>query len=92
MSQHPTDQLIRGLIATRRAATTAEIAAIIARMARAPFSERLASVPLPLRYATYQGRPLGARETSLIIHVVQRAVHEGQWSPDTDGAGYVASR
>lgn len=89
MSQDPTDRLIRDLIRAARLAIGEEIARIIERLATAPFSERLVSVPPPLRAAYYGGRPLARRETSLIVHVVQHSVVEGQWATDTDADAYV---
>jgi hypothetical protein len=65
---HPTDQLIRELIASARAASLDEIAEIVERMATAPFTSRMVRVPTRERGATYQGRPhaithLSSRET-----------------------------
>ena len=89
-SQHPVDVLIRELIATRRAATAGEVAAIVARMASAPFDERAARVRIAERGTTYLGHTLSADEPRLIYHLIKRVVIEGQWSLGTTAADYLA--
>ena len=89
-SQHPADALIRELIATRRAATSAEIAAIIARLASAPFDERPTRVSIAERGMAYLGHTLGAREDSLQYHLTKRVILEEQWAVGTTTASYLA--
>lgn len=89
-SQHPTDRLIRELIRTGRGAAPDEIARIVERMATAPFDTRVIPVPIKFRGLTYRGRTLGARETSLVYHLIKRVVDEHQWVAGTAEADYVA--
>ena len=67
--EHPADRLIREMIATRRRATPEEVAAIVARMANAPFDRRIVPVRVVERGVAYQGHSLGAREDSLRYHL-----------------------
>jgi hypothetical protein len=78
-SQHPVDRLIRELIATRRVASPADVAAILDRMATAPFDPRDLPVPLLLQRLTYLGRTLGNRAPAISIHLVQRVIGDRQW-------------
>lgn len=87
-SQHPTDILIRHLIATGGPATEAEVQVVIDRMAAAPFSRDVYRVPRALRIE-YLGQTLGARADSLSIHLVKRVV-EGQWATGTTTADYLS--
>jgi hypothetical protein len=89
-SQHPTDLLIRELIASGRAATEAEIAAIVDRTARAPFDPRVVPVAAELRGLTYLGQALGPRDSALNTHLVKRVVAEVQWAYGTTAAQYLA--
>jgi hypothetical protein len=89
-SQHPVDRLIRELIASGRAATEAEIAAIVARMAGVPFDPRMVPVAAELRGLTYLGQALGTRDTALNTHLVKRVVAEKQWAYGTTAAQYLA--
>jgi hypothetical protein len=90
LSQHPADRVIRELIATRRRATAAEVAAIVARMANVPFDGRIVSVRAYERGARYQGHRLGAREDSLRYHLIKRVAIEEQWSDGATIHSYLA--
>ncbi len=90
VSQHPVDQLIRGLIGSGRPATTAEVQQILSRMAAVPFDQRVLPVLIKLRGVTYQGRTLGSREPALWIHLVQRVVGDEQWSHGTTARAYLS--
>jgi hypothetical protein len=81
---HPTDQLIRELIATLRPATPGEVAAIIARMANVPFDRRVVKVPLALREIIG-----GTTADSLTYHLTKRTVGEQQWADGTTAADYL---
>ncbi len=87
-SQDPTDGLIRDLIDTGRPATFVEIQQIRKRLATAPFDPRMRDVPTDLRGRMVDGRVLGEREDSLLLHLAQRIV-EGQWSAYTTRAEYM---
>jgi hypothetical protein len=89
-SQHPVDRLIRDLVDSGRAASEEEIAAIIARMASAPFDPQIVPVLRELRGTVYLGHSIGSRETSLIAHLVKRVVKEGQWAEGTTATTYTA--
>lgn len=90
LSRDPTDALIRALIATGRAATPAEVAAIVARMASAPFDGRELPVPPDQRGLIADGRPLGTRADSLRQHLARRIVIDQQWTSETTTADYLA--
>jgi hypothetical protein len=77
-SLHPTDQLIRALVASGRPATDEEAELIVERLATAPFDQRPVPVPLKLRGINYRGQVLGARASSLTVHLVKRVVEERQ--------------
>jgi hypothetical protein len=89
LSQHPVDRLIRGLIASGRAASRQEIAAIVDRMASAPFEPRAFRVPVRHRNLEYLGQPLGARSPSLSYHLVKRVLVERQWAVGTTEQQYL---
>ncbi len=82
-SPHPADRLIRELIQTRRVATDTEIQQIIERIATPPFEPRDRSVPCELRGMTYQGRQLGVRGPSLLVHLAERVLLNQQWADGT---------
>jgi hypothetical protein len=84
------DALIRALLATERAATTAELAEILAHVAAAPFDPTVRRVPLKHRGLVYQGSVLGARAASLDYHLVKRVLVERQWAIGTTAAEYLA--
>lgn len=88
-SRHPTDLLIRALVARRRQATAAEVTRIVERMATAPLESRARRVPLPERGARYLGYILGARSDSLTYHLVKRVALEEQWADGTTAAQYL---
>ncbi len=90
LSPHPADRLIRELIATRRTATAAEIAAIIARMASAPFDRRIVPVRVVDRGTEYRGHQLGVREDSLRYHLIKRVAIEEQWADGTTMQSYLS--
>src|SRR5215211_2778926 len=83
-SQHPADRLIRDLIATRRRATPEEVAAIIARMASAPFDGRTVRVVPALR-----GVLPGATANALTSHLAKRVFDERQWASGTTADDYL---
>ena len=87
-SQHPVDQLIRGLIHTGRQATPEEIDRIIDRMATVPFNPGTYQVPLRDRGLAYRGRTLGARVDALTYHLAKR-VSDRQWAENTTPAQYI---
>ena len=87
---HPTDRLIREIITRGRSATTDEIQEIIERMATSPFNPQLLRVPVRHRGSSYLGHALGAREPSLVYHLVKRVVIEEQWVRGTTAREYLA--
>lgn len=89
-SSDAADRLIRELIETKRAATSAEIGQIIGRMATAPFDPRDRSVPSELRGATFRGRRLGGRGPSLSVHLAERILLNKQWANGTTEDEYAA--
>ena len=89
-SAHPADRLIRDLLARQRPATDEEVAAIIARLASAPFSERIVPVPRDYRGLRYQGLPLSSHERALRMHLAVRVVEDKQWREGTTEEMYVA--
>jgi hypothetical protein len=74
-------ETIVDLLHTGRAATDAEIAAILMEVASAPFSMHEKRVPLKYR-GMYLGMFVGPRAPSAIAHLVQR-VREEQWVDGT---------
>ncbi len=90
VSQHPTDRLIRELVDDERSATGAEIAAILVRIASAPFDPRPVSVPPALRGLTYNAQTLGTHASSLDLHMVKRLIVERQWSGSTTTTQYLS--
>lgn len=90
VSQHPTDRLIRELVDDERSATGAEIAAIVVRIASAPFDPRSVAVPPALRGLTYNAQTLGNHAPSLDLHMVKRLIVERQWSDSTTTTQYLS--
>jgi hypothetical protein len=88
---HPTDQLIRDLIAHPRSATEQEIQLITDRIADAPFNRDLQKVPVPLRGLDYRGGSLGTQLTSVVLHFIQHVEIEKQWAPSTTIEAYIES-
>lgn len=88
--EHPADRLIREMIATRRRATPEEVAAIVARMANAPFDRRIVPVRVVERGVAYQGHSLGAREDSLRYHLIKRVAINEQWADGATIHSYLA--
>jgi len=89
-SIHPVDQLIVRLVHDpATAATSADIAAIVARMAIAPFSRHLLRAPARDRGLTYGGIVIGRRTDSLDYHLVKRVRDEFQWSEGTTATDYL---
>ena len=86
---HPADQLIRDLLDHERPVGDEEIAAIVARLASAPFSEQIVSVPRKYRKSPYVGWSLGERERSLRLHLVLRVVGDRQRHEGTTEESYV---
>lgn len=89
--QHPTDDLIRQLIQTRRVPTSAEITQILSHVATAVFGSRPVNVPRRDRGLSYQGITLGAQASPLEYHLVKRvaAPNEQQWAIGTTAAEYL---
>lgn len=83
LSQHPVGRLIRELVRTGRAATTGDVRGIIERLAATPFDRGIVPVPTSLRGVAYQHHVLGAREDTLIYHLVKRVGGERQWPEGT---------
>jgi len=77
LRQHPTDQLIRNLIAQGRAPSDAETVDIIDRLSTAQFDSRVVSVPETVRPHAPQGVP---RWDALSLHLAQRAAVDSQWA------------
>jgi len=90
LSTHPTDALIRALIASPRPATPDETAQIIARMATAPFNSQVRRIPAQQRGLMYEGQPLGAQTDALTQHLFQRVLIDEQWAPGTTATRYLA--
>lgn len=88
-STHPIDQLIHGLLIDQRTVSDEEIAAISARLASAPFSEQIVTVPQKYRALRYAGSSLGNRERSLRLHLVIRVVEDEQWGDGTTEESYL---
>jgi hypothetical protein len=80
LSQDPVDQLIRELIRTRRAATSAEVGQIIRRVASAPFNRLPVTVPVKQRGLSYLGRTLGSSEDAFFVHLVKRVLVDREWA------------
>lgn len=80
ISQRPVARLIRELLTTGRAATAAEIGAIVERVATAPFHHDTRKIPAGLRGLRVHGRALAEREDSLIAHLAQRVLLDEQWA------------
>jgi hypothetical protein len=89
-SDHPTDRLIRELIASRRKATAEEVEQIFERLATAPFDQRQVVVRVRHRGLSYAGLTLGARASSLDYHLIQRVVVEQQWPRGTTRESFLA--
>lgn len=89
LSPDPADQLIREIIAVPRPATDAEVRRIIERVATAPFNPAVVRVPGRERGATYAGHTLGARESSLVYHLVKRVAIERLWAEGTTASDYL---
>jgi hypothetical protein len=89
-SQHPIDQLIRGLIQSGRQADEQEVRQVLDRLAAVPFDPLTRSVRSRHRGLSYQGLALGDRAPSLDYHLVQRVIVDRQWTVGTTAAEYVA--
>lgn len=89
LSDHPTDQLIRDLILTRRDALADEIERILDRIATAEFDSRIVRVPVAERGVRYKSRQLLARDDSLFVHLVRRVVRNQGWAEGTTAEQYV---
>jgi hypothetical protein len=89
MSDHPVDRLIRQVVARRRTASAAEVAAIVERLATADFNRNLVKVPTAMRGLNYLGKELGERADALIYHLTKRVVEEKQWADGTTIADYL---
>jgi hypothetical protein len=82
-SRHPVDVLIRRVAGGTHHATAADIDQMIEGIATAPFDSRRVPVPVPLRGRQFLGQSLQPREPSLVVHLAQRVLGEGQWALQT---------
>jgi hypothetical protein len=86
----PIDALIMRLVRDREAvATPTDVAAIVERIATAPFSRRLLRVPARDRGLTYGGITVERLTDSLDYHLVKRVRDERQWAEGTTAAHYL---
>ena len=88
--QHAVDRLIRELVRNWRPVSDDEIEQVVARIADAPFSPEVVPVPVRHRRLAYAGHLLGAREPSLLLHLVRRVLVDEQWAPGTTADEYLA--
>jgi len=87
---HPVDALIVRLVRDHEAvATPDDVAAIVERIATAPFSQRLLRVPARDRGLTYGGITVERLTDSLDYHLVKRVRDERQWAEGTTAAHYL---
>jgi hypothetical protein len=87
---YPVDRLIMRLVRDPEAvATPADVAAIVDRIATAPFSQRLLRVPARYRGMTYGGITVERLTHSLDYHLVKRVRDERQWVEGTTTAHYL---
>jgi hypothetical protein len=70
-------------------ATPADVAAIVERIATAPFSRRLLRVPARYRGMTYGSIIVERLTDSLDYHLVKRVRDELQWAEGTTAAEYL---
>lgn len=89
VSNHPTDRLIRELIATTRNAEPAEIERILERIATAAFNTDLIQVERFERGLEYRDRQLMPWDDSLFVHLVRRVLLDEQWVMGTTAEQYV---
>jgi hypothetical protein len=88
---HPIDALIMRLVRDHEVlATPDDVAAIVERIATAPFSRRLLRVPARDRGLTYGDITLERLTDSLDYHLVKRVRDEFQWAEGTSAATYLA--
>ena len=89
---HPVDELIIRLVRDHETvATPADIAAIVERIATAPFNRRRVRVFGTDRNLTYGGAPIGRVADPLALHLAKRVELERQWAFGTSADEYLAS-
>jgi hypothetical protein len=88
---HPVDERIMRLVRDpETVATPDDIAAIVERIAMAPFNQRPMRVRTRERGLTYGDITLGSLAAPLDIHLVKRVLVEEQWSIGTTAEEYLA--
>jgi len=86
LSQHPTDQLIRELIAYGRLPSQSETAEIVNRVSTAEFDSRIIRVPESVRpHVPHRTE----RWDALSLHLTQRVAVDGQWIDGTTPDAFV---
>jgi hypothetical protein len=86
---HPVNALIRELFRTGRIASPAEFDAILARIAEAPFNEKLVDVDPDLVGTEFLGATLRAREPSIRAHLAKRILTDAMWSVEASPEDYL---
>jgi hypothetical protein len=90
-SNHPVDQLIRRLVHDPTlVATPDDVAAIVERIATAPFNQRPVRVPGADRGLEYRGIVIGRVADPLMLHLAKRVRQEEEWSDGTTADEYLA--
>jgi hypothetical protein len=87
---HAANALARDLWRTGRAPTPAEIEILLARIASAPFNEKMAPVDRSIAGMPFQGRPLRIGEPSIRAHLAKRVLLDEQWIETTTEATYLS--
>ena len=86
-SSHPVDALIVRLVRDHQTvATPDDVAAIVERIATAPFSRRLVRVPVRVRGLTYGDIVVERLTDALNYHLVKRVRIDFQWAEGTTAA------
>jgi hypothetical protein len=89
-SPHPVDRLIMRLVHDPESvATPADVAAIVERIATAPFSRRPVRLRSRDRELTYGGITAGRTADSLALHLAKRVQQERQWIVGTTADDYL---
>ena len=85
------NELILDLVETGHPASEAELSAIIADVAKAPFATYQARVPNSLRRLMLQlGKSLPPKLSSADIHLLKRVYEDQQWLTETTTVQYMA--
>jgi hypothetical protein len=88
---HPVDALIMRLVRNHEAvATPADVAAIVERIATAPFNRHRVRVFGADRSLTYGGAMIGRVADPLRLHLAKRVEQERQWAYGTAADEYLA--